>query len=183
MRWEQHLDRLPRLYGNGFLAYLTDSLTYDNSLVFSFTYSYAARLWTYLKIDIAGLYTFYFNTASGLKCRLWVEDQLYFTSRQHADIFTEEKSPSIHLNVGYRKLRLDYIQRSPGWDKEGSAIIVLYEGPAISKQMIPHNKLYSVILNDGQPTAAAENWKFLQDPKSASLPCHLALYLWNIKTV
>ena len=38
---------------------------------------------------------------------------------------------------------------------------MLYEGPYTPKQILPNDKLYSVWLRDGQPIAAALNWRFL----------------------
>lgn len=163
VRLEPDLTRPPRFYRNSPITYLSDSLTYDSSSANFFSYNYAARLWTYLKIDKAGLYTFYFQTGYGLSVRFWVDGTVYFISKRYVAFLNEEKSPPITLGVGYRNLRIDYIQSSSSWSTEGGTIIMLYEGPDITKQIIPTDRLYSVLQVNGQLTGAAENWKFLQD--------------------
>ena len=56
MRIESSLKRVPQYYGNAPLVYLSDSISYDSNSAKSFTNRYAARLWTYLKIDKSGQY-------------------------------------------------------------------------------------------------------------------------------
>ena len=160
IRLEPRLSRLARIGGNAPLVYKPQVLVYDTKSIDTFSYSYAAKLWTYLKIEHSGIYVFYFRSSYDVYFRLWVEDYLQFISEKYNWYQNEEKSPPILLNAGLRKLRLDYIQRSANWKYQGGSIVVLYEGPGIPKQIIPNDKLYSVLLSDSQPTAAAPNWKF-----------------------
>ena len=83
IRLEPRLSRHFRSGGNGPLVYKPSSLDYDTTSVFTFSYSYAARLWTYLKIEQSGIYVFYFQTSYGLHIRLWIDDYIQFTSSRY----------------------------------------------------------------------------------------------------
>jgi hypothetical protein len=162
IRLESHIIRHFRSGGNGPLAYKPKSLIYNYASTATYSYSYAARLWTYLKIEHSGTYVFYFQTPESVRVRLWVDDDIQFISSTNNKNWNEEKSHSISFSKGMHKVRLDYIQQSSSfWKYEGGAIIVLYEGPHTPKQVLPEDKLYSVWLRDAQPVAAAVNWKFL----------------------
>ena len=161
MRIESSLKRVPQYYGNAPLAYLSDSVSYDSNSAKSFTYRYAARLWTYLKIDKSGQYTFYFQTGYGMRLRLWIDDKKYIRTRQYLYFSREEESSEITLQAGYHKLRIDYMQKSSYWTSRGGIMLVSYKGPGISKQTIPDNKLFAVRVINGRPTAAAVNLKLL----------------------
>ena len=165
MRIESSLQRLPQYYGTAPIAYQTGSVNYDSTSSHSFTYRYAARLWSYLKIDRLGSYTFYFKTAYAMRVRVWLDGKQYLTTRQWLYLSNEEKSSPIILQAGYRLLRIDYIQDSSYWNTRGGAMLVSYEGPGVSKQKIPDDRLFAVRMINGQPTAAASNLKFLSDSK------------------
>jgi hypothetical protein len=183
IRLEPRLNRHMRLNGNGPLAYIPETLNYDSTSTLTFTYSYAARLWTYLKIDHPGQYVFYFRSSYGVYLRLWVNDHVRFTSYRYNNYRNEEMSSSISLTTGLQKLRLDYIQRSTYWTSQGGTITVMYEGPHTPKQIIPNAKLYPEILSDGQPVGAAENWKFLpKNHKVCTSNLSLSDILLNYKT-
>ena len=161
MRIEPSLQRLPRYYGTAPLAYQTDSVNYDSNSAHSFTYSYAARLWSHLKIDESGNYTFYFHTSYGMRVRLWVDGKQYMITQRWVHLSREEKSLPIDLLTGYPVLRIDYIQDSPYWHTRGGAMLVSYEGPGVSKQVIPDDKLFAIREVNGHLTTAALNLKLL----------------------
>ena len=179
IRLEPRLSRLAHLGGNAPLVYKPQSLVYDTTSIFTFSYSYAARLWTYLKIEHSGTYVFYFRSSYSVYFRLWVNDYLQFISYSYNDYQKEEQSPPILLNTGLQKLRLDYIQRSSYWNSQGGTIIVLYKGPRTPKQIIPNDKLYSVFLSGNQPTSAAQNWKFLPNFRVCTSNLSLSTILLN----
>ena len=172
MRIESSLKRVPQYYGNAPLVYVSDSISYDSNSAKSFTYRYAARLWTYLKIDKSGQYTFYFQTGYGMRLRLWIDDKIFIRTRQYLYFSREEESSKITLQAGYHKLRIDYMQESSYWTSRGGIMLVSYKGPGISKQTIPDNKLFAVRVINGSLTAAAVNLKLLTNTNvcKSSLP-------------
>ena len=162
MRIEPSIQRLPQYYGTAPLAYQDGSMSYDSDSAHSFTYRYAARLWSYLKIDKSGNFTFFFRSGYDMRVRLWLDGNEYLTTRQWSFLSNEEKSSPIHLQAGYRLLRIDFMQESSSyWSTEGGVMLVSYEGPGVSKQVVPDDKLFAVRIVNGHLSAAAPNLKFL----------------------
>ena len=165
MRIETSLQRLPQFYGTAPVAYQTNSVQVDAKSAHSFTYGYAARLWSYLKIDGSGNYTFYVQSSYAMRVRLWLDGKQYLTTGQWSYLGDEQKSSPINLQAGYRLLRIDYILDRKHGSSGGGAMLVSYEGPFVRKQMIPDDRLFAVRMVNGQPTAAASNLKFFSNLK------------------
>ncbi|HEX8546151.1 MAG TPA: PA14 domain-containing protein, partial [Cytophagaceae bacterium] len=87
----------------------------------------------YIEVPTDGSYTFYTNSDDGSK--LYIGTTLVVNNDGlHADI---EKSGVIGLKAGKHAIRVDFFERGGG-----EVLGVKYEGPGISKQAIPSNKLY-----------------------------------------
>jgi hypothetical protein len=95
--------------------------------------NYAFRFDGYIKIDVAGLYTFY--TASDDGSMLYIGNTLIVDNNgSHG---TKEESGRILLQTGYHKYTLDY-----GQGEGGAELKVYHEGPGISKVLIPSGVLF-----------------------------------------
>ena len=94
---------------------------------FGYTYS------GYIKIEEAGVYTFYLKTNDG--GALYINDIL-LVNNDGAHV-SYEKGEKIALGNGYHKIKLEYFQQ--GRAKE---LRVMYEGPGIENQFIPKEVLF-----------------------------------------
>ena len=90
-----------------------------------------------------------------------MDGKQYLTTQRSIHLSREEKSLPIDLQTGYPVLRIDYIQDSPNWRTRGGAMLVSYEGPGVSKQVIPDDKLFAIREVNGHLTTAALNLKLL----------------------
>ena len=76
----------------------------------SFADEFSSRHTGYVRIDIAGNYTFYVNSDDGSK--LWINNQLVVENiGTHA---IREESGTIYLEPGYHGLRLEFFENF-GW--------------------------------------------------------------------
>ena len=145
---ESAISRLPQYNGNAPLVFNDDDSNNINfSSPLSFTYNYAVRLFTFLKIDQTGNYKFYFISGRG-RVRLWINDQVYFTGRSYTSFMEEEKTQDIYLSAGFHKLRVDNFIISSDWSTRGNMLYVLYEGPGVTKQTLPEDKQLFCKVND-----------------------------------
>ena len=139
---EATMQHFPKQYGTG-PQYAPTGGTPDSNDPRSFTYDYAARLWTFLRIDVAGNYTFYFVPGYGLTLRFWIDDRLqeHGTNRKLPFPSLVTSGP-YGLALGYHKIRIDYMVRTSYWSSSGSCLLVYYSGPGFNKQLIPSSKLF-----------------------------------------
>ena len=145
---ESGISRLPQYNGNAPLVFNDNNPNNINSSSpLSFTYNYAVRLFTFLKIDQTGNYKFYFISGRG-RVRLWINDQVYFTGRSYTSFMEEEKTQDIYLSAGFHKLRVDNFIISSDWSTRGNILYVLYEGPGVTKQTLPEDKQFLCKVND-----------------------------------
>jgi hypothetical protein len=105
--------------------------------------NFGFRFESYIKIDKGGEYTFYLSSDDG--------SSLYVDAKQVVDndgLHGErERSGKITLSAGYHTMKVKY------FEKTGDEILtVKYAGPGISKQNIPHAKLF--ITKGGDATVA-----------------------------
>ena len=143
VRYEADLSRFPQNLGNSPLHLDPALVDPDTSSPDSFTFRYAARLWTFLKIETAGNYTFYFVSGQSLRYRLWIDDILKIKgSRRYLQYLNEENAGPYVLSKGYHRIRIDFIQESLDWHTLGNTLLVSYSGPGISKRLIPKEKLF-----------------------------------------
>ncbi|XP_065828888.1 uncharacterized protein [Oscarella lobularis] len=142
-RFETDVSRFPQYYGSSplYLGPLMDNA--DTNSPLSYTYNYAARLWTFLQIDTTGDYTFYFVTGYSLTYRLWIDDVLLVRgSRRYLQFLMEEKFGPHALTKGFHRLRIDFLQASSSWSTSGNTLLVSYSGPGLTKRLIPKEKLF-----------------------------------------
>ena len=94
-----------------------------------FLFSYTS----YLEVAQAGQYTFFLTSDDG--SRLWVEDQLVVDhDGPHG---ASEKAGSVTLEAGRHKVEVGYFDRL-----HNQVLQVAYQGPGISKQLIPNEALF-----------------------------------------
>ena len=135
-------------YGTAPLVFNNDNPSIiDEESPLSFTYNYAVRFFTFLKIDTSGKYKFYFITYHG-QVRLWIDDEIRFTGRSYTSFMVEQETEDIHLIAGYHRLRVDNIVTSSVWNSRKSILYVLYEGPGVVKQSLPEAKQFFCKVND-----------------------------------
>lgn len=64
-------------------------------------------------------------------------------SRNGSSTFlTLQTAGPYRLQTGYRKLRIDYVQKRPLWSTVGTTLIVYYSGPGLTRRLIPQDKIY-----------------------------------------
>lgn len=88
----------------------------------------------YVAIPTAGTWNFYTETDDG--ARLWVNNQQIINRWEIQP--TIEWSGSISLNAGVYPIRMEYFD-----DTGGASARLRYEGPGVSKQIIPSSALYT----------------------------------------
>ena len=154
---EQSLTRLPTVWGNGPIKYLTSSYGVDSSSPDSFTYNYAVRYLCFLNLPNNGNYRFYFSTGYG-QVRLWIDDQKLFEGRSYSSYFDEQVTGYYNLSGGYRKLRVDIFVRSSYWDTYGSMVIVKLEGPGVPKQVLSSQNLSYAYQNGSSWVYASQHF-------------------------
>ena len=114
-----------------------------------FLFSYTS----YLEVAQAGQYTFFLTSDDG--SRLWVEDQLVVDhDGPHG---ASEKAGSVTLEAGRHKVEVGYFER-----RGDQVLQVAYQGPGISKQLIPNEALFLEGNNEPTtpPTTATQTIQF-----------------------
>jgi len=99
----------------------------------SFADEFSSRHTGYVRIDIAGNYTFYVNSDDGSK--LWINNQVVVENiGTHA---IREESGTIYLAAGYHNLRLEFFENF-GW----AGLELKWESDIFSKQYVPSGSLF-----------------------------------------
>jgi len=99
----------------------------------SFADEFSSRHTGYVRIDIAGNYTFYINSDDGSK--LWINNQVLVENiGTHA---IREESGNIYLEPGYHNLRLEFFENF-GW----AGLELKWESDVFSKQYVPQESLF-----------------------------------------
>lgn len=88
----------------------------------------------FLQITTNGSYTFY--TASNDGSKLWVNNVLVVNNDGMHGV-SPEISGSISLNAGFYPIRAEYFENNGS----GESLTVSYQGPSVSKQVIPSSRL------------------------------------------
>ena len=99
----------------------------------SFDDYYASRHTGFVKIDTAGDYTFYLNSDDGSK--MWL-DSAEFIDNDGLHGMLEESSTET-LGVGYHSIRVEFFENGGA-----AGLILSWQGPGISKQVVPASALY-----------------------------------------
>ena len=133
------LDRRNQYYGNSPIAVTSTFGWFDTVSPDSFTFNYAARMWTFLQIDQQGSYTFFFDSGYGMRVRLWINDVVVFTGSLYSYLVSDRGTAGPYtLSPGLNRLRIDFIQR---WNS-GNALIVTYSGPSFNDSLLPQDKMF-----------------------------------------
>ena len=136
------LDRKNEYYGSSPIAVTSNFGWFDLNSTDSFTYWYAARMWTFVQIDDQGLYTFYVDSGYGMRVRLWINDVVVFTGNlSNYLVSNKENAGSYLLKTGLNRLRVDFIQGSAYWRSE-NALLVTYSGPSFSERPLSQDKIF-----------------------------------------
>jgi len=99
----------------------------------SFADEFSSRHTGYVRVDIAGNYTFYVNSDDGSK--LWIDNQVVVENiGTHA---IREESGTIYLNAGYHTLKLEFFENF-GW----AGLELKWESDSIPKQYVPPGSLF-----------------------------------------
>ena len=99
----------------------------------SFADEFSSRHTGYVRIDIAGNYTFYVNSDDGSK--LWINNQIVVENiGTHA---IREESGTIYLEPGYHSLRLEFFENF-GW----AGLELKWESNIFTKQYVPQGSLF-----------------------------------------
>jgi parallel beta-helix repeat protein len=105
----------------------------NRSVIFSFNYT------GYINVPLDGQYTFYTTSDDG--SNLYIDNVLVVNNDGlHAAL---EQSGTIGLKAGKHYISVGYFQQGGG-----SILNVGYQGPGISKQVIPASALYRISLNN-----------------------------------
>ncbi|XP_065179568.1 uncharacterized protein LOC135810029 [Sycon ciliatum] len=146
-RLEDNVQRPPRLYGNSPLDWRSTAYTsYDSGSPLSFTYTYATRIWFFLQVDTAGLYSFYVNNGYSIQARIWIDGMVRSPTFPYArsSSFSPNSNKPINatLAAGTVRVRLDYFVRTSSyWSTYGKSLLIMYAGPNVAKQYIPMTKV------------------------------------------
>jgi hypothetical protein len=111
--------------------------------------SFAIRYTGFIRIDTPGTYTFFTSSDDGSK--LYIDDvQIVNNDGDHGN---QERQGTVNLTSGFHKIRILFYENGGGQILEAR-----YQGPSISKQIIPFSILYSDCVvpaietdGDGQP--------------------------------
>ncbi|MAT48550.1 MAG: hypothetical protein CMA27_01825, partial [Euryarchaeota archaeon] len=99
----------------------------------SFADEFSSRHTGFIRIDIAGNYTFYINSDDGSK--LWIDNQVIVENiGTHA---MREESGTVFLNPGFHSLRLEFFENF-GW----AGLELKWESDNFGKQYVPQGSLF-----------------------------------------
>ena len=99
----------------------------------SFADEFSSRHTGFIRIDIAGNYTFYVNSDDGSK--FWIDNQVIVENIGTHSM--REESGTIFLNSGYHSLRLEFFENF-GW----AGLELKWESDAFGKQYVPTGSLF-----------------------------------------
>ncbi len=99
----------------------------------SFADEFSSRHTGYVRIDLAGNYTFYVNSDDGSK--FWIDNQVIVENIGTHSM--REESGTIFLNPGYHSLRLEFFENF-GW----AGLELKWESDTFSKQYVPAGSLF-----------------------------------------
>ncbi len=99
----------------------------------SFADEFSSRHTGYVRIDIAGNYTFYVNSDDGSK--FWIDNQVVVENVGTHSI--REESGTIYLATGYHSLRLEFFENF-GW----AGLELKWESDTFGKQYVPAGSLF-----------------------------------------
>jgi hypothetical protein len=136
------LDRKIKYYGSSPIAVTPNFDSFDFNSACSFTYLYAARMWTFLQIDQQGSYAFFIDSSYGMRVRLWINDEPVFTGNLSRHLISnKERAGPYYLPKGLNRLRVDFIQNGAYWRSE-NALIITYSGPTFNETTIPQDRMF-----------------------------------------
>ena len=129
--------------------------------VFAFNFS------GYIDVPTDGQYTFYTSSDDG--SNLYIDGVLVVNNDgQHS---LQERSGKIGLRAGKHAISVGFFQQSVG-----KSLAVSYEGPNISKQVIPSSALYTISLDELLPSVNPANtingidYKYFEESSYSFLP-------------
>jgi subtilisin family serine protease len=99
----------------------------------SFADEFSSRHTGYVRIDIAGNYTFFVNSDDGSK--FWIDNQVVVENIGTHSI--REESATIYLAAGYHSLRLEFFENF-GW----AGLELKWESDTFGKQYVPAGSLF-----------------------------------------
>ena len=124
------------------VQYSNNGANINTSSVYSFTYNFAVRYWTWLKVPTDGMYNFTLRSDYGLRPRLWIDGKVLVTGNfnQFINRPTATYMGSQTLTRGFHRLRLDVLQIS-SYYTTFNGMLVYMSGPGIPMDVIPSSML------------------------------------------
>ncbi|AHM62947.1 hypothetical protein D770_23510 [Flammeovirgaceae bacterium 311] len=117
-------------------------------------------------IETAGTYTFYANSDDG--SQLFINGSMVVNNDgAHAAI---EKSGSVYLEAGLHDIKVTYFEHI-----SSETLTVRYDGPGISKRLIPDNKLYTGSSENSTTTPPADDDNDPDSSTDSSAPSNLTV--------
>ena len=127
------------LEGHAPADYNTDGTSINLTSPGTFTHRYGVRWSTFLSIDQAGNYTLYF-TALQRTTRLWVNGRIVWAGPRVYSSFQRQTTPILFLPAGLNLVQVDTIVHNQ--ENRGSIFLIEYDGPNLSRRLIPKEKLF-----------------------------------------
>ena len=137
-RLEPSIQRTARYQGYGPFLLKPAATMYDFNSADTFSYNYAVRFLTFLRVPKTQLYSLYWRHGYSSRPRLWISGAIVATGSFYGRLYRGLRFvKNVTLNAGAVPLRLDSIVQSTYWDSSGNALELYWHSKDIPLQRIP----------------------------------------------